>query len=211
MKLYHYVHCPFCVRIRMVLGFLSYKYESIVLSYDNEETPIQLTGTKMLPIFDFGTNIINESLDIIKGLDKKNTLKDQRYYESQKAIDSLLSLIGKDVHSLAMPYWMWTPEFNDSSRSYFQNKKGKKRGPFKDLVQNADIYKSNIADTLAALERNLTPFYKTDSMTLVDILIASHLWGLYIVPEFQFSDKLNSYLQKIKQNCYFNYHEDFWN
>ena len=50
MKLYHYVHCPFCVRVRMGLGYLGINFESIVLAYDDEKTPVKLTGKKMLPI-----------------------------------------------------------------------------------------------------------------------------------------------------------------
>jgi glutaredoxin 2 len=194
----------------MVLGHLSYNFESIVLSYDNEKKPVELTGVKMLPIFDFGTKIINESLSIIEVLDEKNILKREKYYEHQSEIESLLSNIGNDVHSLAMPYWMWTPEFNDSSRAYFKNKKEVKRGPFQELVKGSEQYKTNLNAALEELEKNLYPFYNNDSMTLVDILIASHLWGLYIVPEFQFSPRLNQYLQTIKLSCKFNYHEDFW-
>ena len=52
-------------------GFLRVSYESLVLDYDDEITPTKLTGKKMLPIFDFGDLVINESIDIIKRLDRK--------------------------------------------------------------------------------------------------------------------------------------------
>ena len=71
MKLYHYVHCPFCVRVRMAAGFLNTSYESIVVPYDDEATPINLTGKKMLPIWVNDKRLAqNESLDIIKNLDQ---------------------------------------------------------------------------------------------------------------------------------------------
>ena len=44
LKLYHYVHCPFCVRVRMILGFLQLPYQSIVLPYDDEVTPVSGYG-----------------------------------------------------------------------------------------------------------------------------------------------------------------------
>ena len=56
----------------------------------------------------------------------------------------------------------------------------------------------------------MTPYYKSDKLTINDIAIASHLWGMYIVPEFQFSDRMNTYLMNIKSKCNFNYHEDYW-
>lgn len=212
MKLYHYVHCPFCLRVRFTLGFLNLNYESMVLPYDDEQSPVKLTGKKMLPILvkDDAT-AMNESLDIIQYLDKNNFLNFQFYPNHQKEIDSLLNAIGSDVHSLCMPYWIYTPEFNEKSRKYFQKKKEEKRGPFHLLIQNKETYLSSLEKTLVQLEQNLIPFYKSNQMTIVDIMLASHLWGMYIFPEFQFSEKIHQYLQKIKEQCHFEYHKDFWN
>lgn len=211
MNLYHYVHCPFCVRVRMGLGFLKITYNSVVLPYDDEKTPIQLTGKKMLPILELSKgNSINESLDILKKFDPQNLLNWQ-FLESQlPEIDILISQIGDPVHSLCMPYWMWTPEFNPISRDYFQTKKELKRGPFKAIIQNKSIYLKTLNETLADIENHLVPFYKNSTMTIVDIMIAAHLWGMYIFPEFQFSPKLHQYLQTIKNETHFDYHQDFW-
>ena len=211
MNLYHYVHCPFCVRVLMGLGFLKITYNSVVLPYDDEKTPIQLTGKKMLPILELSKgNSINESLDILKKFDPQNLLNWQ-FLESQlPEIDILISQIGDPIHSLCMPYWMWTPEFNPISRDYFQTKKELKRGPFKAIIQNKSIYLKTLNETLADIENHLVPFYKNSTMTIVDIMIAAHLWGMYIFPEFQFSPKLHQYLQTIKNETHFDYHQDFW-
>lgn len=212
MKLYHYVHCPFCVRVRMGFGFLGTKYESIVTAYDDEATPIRLTGKKMLPIieYDDGTTQ-NESLDLIKRQDTKLSLGWDELAANLEELNLLLDKIGGHVHNLAMPYWIWTPEFNESSRKYFQAKKEVKRGPFKNLVHNQKSY----ADFLATLlEKELTPslkpFYKSDKLTIMDIMIAAHLWGMYVVPEFRFSEEIHNYLQKVKDVTKFSYHEDYW-
>jgi glutaredoxin 2 len=73
LKFYHYVHCPFCVRVRMTLGLLDLPYESVVVSYDDEITPVKLTGTKMLPIMSIDGKVMNESLDIMAKLDTGNS------------------------------------------------------------------------------------------------------------------------------------------
>ena len=191
----------------MVLGLLNIPYESVVLPYDDEQTPLSLTGVKMLPILEFSKeDIRNESLDIIKILDKDGVLN----CVDPSDLDPLLSEIGKSVHSLCMPYWMWTPEFNEKSRSYFQKKKEVKRGPFNKLAQNKDAFISELDKTLNSLEKELSPFYQSTKLTIKDIMIASHLWGMYVFPEFRFSEKLNNYLQSISKACNFNYHEDFW-
>src|SRR5690606_10180512 len=95
--LYHYVHCPYCVRVRMTLGFLGEKYLSKVLPYDDEQTPVELTGTKMLPIWqrDDGSSM-NESLDIIKELDRANKIPKDFLSDAKKVewIEGWLNLLG---------------------------------------------------------------------------------------------------------------------
>jgi glutaredoxin 2 len=212
MKLYHYVHCPFCIRVRMGLSFLGVVYESVVLPYDDEETPLKLTGQKMLPILEISRgNAINESLDILRKFDPQNILNWSLLLKNKNEIDELINRIGSPVHSLCMPYWIWTPEFDPNSRKYFQDKKESKRGPFKKLIQNKDIYLKDLNNILINdLEENLVPFYKSSSISIVDIMIASHLWGMYIFPEFQFSPPIHHYLQTIKNLTHFDYHQDFW-
>ena len=58
IQLYHYVHCPFCVRVRMALGHLKIPYESIVLPYDEEEIPLEMCQKKMLPILKLSLIIV---------------------------------------------------------------------------------------------------------------------------------------------------------
>ena len=208
MKLYHYVHCPFCVRVRMACGFLNIDYDSFVLPYDDEKTPLDLTGKKMLPIAEIKGEVLNESLDIIKTLDTSNQLQNELF---NTEFNSLLDQIGKSVHSLAMPYWIWTPEFDENSRAYFQNKKELKRGPFKDLVLKSDNFVITINSLLEkSIQNELKPFFKGSSLSILDICLASHLWGLYIVPEYQFPDVIHRYLQSVKKECKFFYHKDFW-
>lgn len=212
MKLYHYVHCPFCVRVRMGFGLLSVSYESIVTPYDDETTPLKLTGIKMLPIVLDDKGIAqNESLEILKAQDPKSLLSWELLPINNGVLNPLLDKIGSVVHSLAMPYWIWTPEFTPSSRAYFQSKKETKRGPFKNLVKKQAEFAQSLQTLLEAeLAPHLLPFYKSDKLTIMDIMLAAHLWGMYVVPEFQFSTKIHDYLQRIKAETHFNYHEDYW-
>lgn len=213
ITLFHYVHCPFCVRVRMAFGHLKTSYKSVVVPYNDEETPIKLTGVKMLPIAQFSheEQAMNESLDIIRKADTDNRLQFQLLTTPLgKELEELLSRIGSPVHNLVMPYWIYTKEFNEQSRSYFQTKKEKKRGPFNELAKKALQYLEELATVIAPLETKLRPFYNSDTITILDIMLASHLWGMYVYPEYQFPAFLHEYLQKIKKECGFNYHEDFW-
>jgi glutaredoxin 2 len=212
IKLYHYVHCPFCIRVRMALGYLNIPFESVVVPYDDEKTPIELTGKKMLPIAVIDGVAHNESLDIIALADLTHKLKLPKMLQGPTfmELNTLLNQWGENVHSLAMPYWIWTPEFTPTSRQYFQHKKETKRGPFKELVKNRAGFEEKLNRDLEHLSKSLTPFYQSNEFSIYDILIASHLWGLYVVPEYRFPEKLHDYLQNVKASCHFEYHKDFW-
>ena len=205
--LYHYVHCPYCVRVRMALGFLGLEYQSRVVPYDDQETPVKLTGVKMLPILSLNGKPMNESLDIIRALDQDNKLQS---HVDKSSAENFIKAINNPVHSLAMPYWIHTPEFTDSARLYFLKQKEAKRGPFKDLVKKAPHFIEELAPLLKGLQERIHPYFESDRIRITDIMIAAHLWGLYVVPEFQFPEKIHDYLQRIKQDCRFNYHQDYW-
>lgn len=212
ITLFHYIHCPFCVRVRLALGLLKTSFNSVVLDYDDEETPIKMTGDKMLPIVKLEGQYLNESLDIIKTIDRKNILLNELIESRDNKIElsCLLEELGKSIHSLCMPYWVWTPEFTDSSRKYFREKKEIKRGHLADLMSKKSVFLNDLDKTLTKLEDHLMPFYNYKKITIMDIMIASHLWGMFIFPEFRFSDKIYNYLITIKKQTNFNYHEDYY-
>ncbi len=210
--LYHYVHCPFCIRIRMTCGFLPVDYKSVILSYDDEGTPVELTGKKMLPIWKDNGKILNESMDIISHIDGENILKVSRLLDNGALgkVDQWLKDISDPLYKMAMPYFIYTPEFNESSREYFRNKKEASRGPFAKLVRRSEELGRELYVKLERLEEEIHPWFLGEEFSLCDIFLASHLWGMYVVPEFQFSNKIHDYLQRVGAMCRFNYHEDYW-
>lgn len=209
LELYHYVHCPFCVRVRMALGFLQLSHQTKVLPYDDEATPVDLGGKKMLPLMLIDDNPMYESLAIIKKVDTHNKLESHKNLSTD--LDGVLQDIGEQVHSLAMPYWVWTPEFNESSRQYFIAKKSQKRGCFKVLARSRVKYERRLHEILAKHTSRLRPYWDSSTgPSINDIALASHLWGMFVVPEFRFSQEWYDYLMQIKQDCQFNYHEEYW-
>lgn len=213
ITLYHYIHCPFCIRVRMALGYLNISYISHPLPYNDEKTPLDLCQKKMLPILKNGDHAMNESLDIIASLDQGNSLnlellKDQSLMNE---VEDLLNRLASPIHNLCMPYWAWSKEFTPEAREYFEKKKSVKRGPFNKLIQNKDQSLDQLAALLEELEQKIGPFFnKAQEFSVIDIMIASHVWGMYVFPEFQFSPGLHDYLQRVKDLCQFNYHEDLW-
>jgi glutaredoxin 2 len=197
----------------MTLGYLRLPYQSILLPYDDEETPIRLAKKKMLPIMDFGNGLItNESLNIIEKLDENDLLKTSLINgEVREQMENMLNELGSNIHSLCMPYFIETKEFNEKSREYFLKKKEAKRGPFKELIKNREKFLMPLQEDLIDLEEQLNPFFLGHEFSIFDILIASHLWGLYLLPNFSFSKKFQNYLEEIKNLCDFEYHKDLLN
>jgi len=194
----------------MALGFLNKDFRSKVLPYNDEKTPIDLSGKKMLPIMDFSGKVMNESLDIIFNLDPKNALGLQTLSILEITdMENLLTKLGKDIHSLCMPHWINTQEFDEKSRDYFKVKKEAKRGPFTELVKNSDTFTNKVLFNLKDLDDKVESFFNGKSFTVLDIMLASHVWGLYIVPSFKFPDNWSKYLEKVKSLTNFDYHRDF--
>jgi glutaredoxin 2 len=201
ITLYHYIHCPFCVRVRLALGFLHVSWKSVVLPYNDEKTPIELCGKKMLPIAVIDGNAMNESLDIITAIDPEKRLCP--IFDPLLAKD--LNEVGELVHSLVMPYWILTPEFDNSSRQYFIKKKEVKRGPFELLIKRRHEFEAPLLKWLNQNEINLTQYWKGNTFSISDIALAAHIWGLHLVPDFNFPDKWKNYLKKIQIECQFSY------
>lgn len=211
LELYHYIHCPYCVRVRMALGYLNLNWKSTVLPYNDETTPHHLIGKKMLPIMSFDGKPMGESLDIIKGLDPTNMLNHQKVTADEwKKLNHVLEGLGSDVHNMAMPYWIWGPEFDDESRSYFVKKKSLKRGPFDLLRSRQPDFEASILKKLESIKHELKPFWNSSSFTIKDITLAAHLWGLFCVPEFRFPIEWYNYLMSVKKLCHFEYHAGYW-
>lgn len=196
----------------MAAGYLKIPYESVVVGYHNEKLPMSLTNKKMLPIVELDNGkVLNESLDIIQAIDKDQSLYNDDFLKNQKSVDNLINNLSPSLFKLSMPYMIWTPEFSPEAREYFQKKKEVKRGPFHELVLASDKLQAEFIKELEPLELNLDQFYQSNVIKLVDILIASHLWGMYLVPEFQFSKKIHDYLMRVKKETKFQYHIDYWN
>ena len=210
--LYHFPHCPYCIRVRLALGFLDIPYVSKAVAYDDSDTPTRLIGKKMLPIWEDEDGAMPESLDIIQKLDEEGLLGTEDFLASpeRKDMDATIAALGGVIHNLTWPVWVYTKEFDGNARNYVMKKKEEKHGPFKLLVQRKEEFLKELAPLLHKVEAELIPYYQSSELSIKDILIAAHLWGLYLVPEFQFSEKLHSYLQKIKKQTMFNYMDELW-
>lgn len=74
--LYVYDHCPFCVRVRAAFGLKNIKHNLYFLANDDVNTPTELVGKKISPIFvwDEADICMPESMDIVNLVDADERL-----------------------------------------------------------------------------------------------------------------------------------------
>ncbi len=213
ITLYQYLHCPYCIRVRLVLDYLNIPYNSVLLPYADEATPIKFTGKKMAPIIKkHDGTFMNESLDIIAYLDvdKKLELKTNDQANSQIFLLHWIDQISKPLFNLLMPYYLQGIEFSEEDRKYFQNKKEIKRGPFRELVKKRDQFSAEIDSYVQIMLPKLQPFFDGTKISLLDIILTSHLWGLYLAYNYRVNEKLHQYLSLVTEKCNFEYDRDWW-
>ena len=202
MKFYHYPHCPFCQRVRLLLKLLNFEYEDIVVSYADVKTPTDLIGSKMLPIvvFDDGA-VMPESLDLMHQINQGKIPEGPLDFAS-----SFVFQIPR-YFDLILPWFVGNyQEFQDfpEGATYFQESKESRRGmSFGELKAEAvDIYEENAEAKLIELVRNLKgDFLEGDQITLADLVLAADLNGLRLVEGITLPIGLLEYMRRVEEAC----------
>lgn len=208
MKLYHYDHCPYCIKARMIFGLKNVPIELEALLNDDEKTPMDLIGQKMVPILikKDGT-AMPESLDIVKFIDEnygESTLVE--FSEGHPEVTQWLQDSRQFVYHLVMPRWvqMSLPEFaTDSARQYFQNKKEKQNiGLFSEALAQTATYKALAEKALAQLESLMNSnaeLYENlgAGLHVDDFHVFATLRSLTAVKDLKFPNKVEQYLHRI--------------
>lgn len=198
MKLYIYDHCPFCVRARMIFGLRGIPFDTVVLSNDDEDTPIRMIGAKQVPILEkYDGSFMGESLDIVRHIDEsagKGRLKEDIRPEIQTWFDK----VGDYSNKLSQPRYIRAglPEFaTPEAIAYFQTKKEKTIGSFaKNLDKTAqylDTLHQDLSE-LSALTRSSDGLNGETGME--DILVFPVLRNLTIVRGIEWPSEILSYL-----------------
>lgn len=203
MKLYYYDHCPFCTRTRMILGLHDMPAEQIILANDDEATPIQLIGKKMLPILvkDDGT-AMGESLDIVQYL---NHLAAQPVDEHVRPeLQQLLEKISAYAVYLVLPRSskIGYEEFaTQSAVDYYDAKKTAQIGDFAEHIARSSEYIAKLEQDLATLD---TLILSPDAAngrapSMEDILTFPGLRNLTAVQGIDWPDGIRAYLNSMSE------------
>lgn len=197
MKLYVYDHCPFCVKARMIFGLKKIPVEMITLLNDDETTPIQLIGKKMLPILQLedGT-AIGESLDIISFIDQ---LQGARVISEidHPELETWLDTVQRYSNKLIAPITAETDyaEFaTATAKSYYTKKKQAMLGDFTILKTQRSVLIAQLNEDfkkLAALIPNVeSPEY---AVSLSDLHLFPLLRALTLFTELNWPPAVAQY------------------
>lgn len=212
MKLYHYDHCPYCVRARMIFGLRGVPVDEQILLNDDEATPIGLVGAKQVPILQKpdGSHM-PESLDIVRYIDEyagKERLNETVRPEVQAWLDK----VGAYSNRLVMPrdVQIGLPEFaTQSAIDYFVAKKEKNIGSFAENLAKTDEYLAKLTDDLQALDALMLSEHALNGQapSMEDIIVFPILRNLSMVRGAAFTAKQRAYLDNMSRqsgvNLYF--------
>ena len=197
MKLFYYEHCPYCIRVLMLISYKKIEIEHTVLLNDNEKTPISLIGKKMLPILEKDTGEhLADSLDIIQYLDQldKPILSELTY---PGFLTDWLDRTKSLWRELTYPRMIQHPfrEFQtQSAKDYFENKKLKSAGNFSELLEQTETKKNALQPLLEELEK-LIPELTGEDLTWEDIFLFPFLRLFTLVPGINWPPAVKKYLE----------------
>lgn len=207
MKLYVYDHCPYCVKARMIFGLKAVPFELVTLLNDDEATPINMIGKKMVPILEKEDGgFMPESMDIVQYIDS-NYGQGAVLQEvlPQPALDGWMEAARDYTYPLCMPRWVEAPleEFaTQGAKDYFTRKKEAFIGPFDQALAQSEALKAQADTHMQALE----PLIRSEQavcgvLSVYDIHLFALLRSLSIVKGLYYPPKVEAYRQAMAQTA----------
>jgi len=206
MAVWIYDHCPYCTRVRIIIGLKKLPVDIKILGNSDEKGHIDLCGKKQVPILKkMDGSILLESLDIVKFLDEfdgKSLLEDgnknkeiyQKWTHSNKLTHPRFIQLGLE-------------EFKTKEDiEYFTAKKTKDIGDFKEnLDKTQDLIKEEEIKMKDQLEKIIPPVDElkkgkgglNGNFSYDDIHLFPRLRSLTCVKGFKFPDNIRFYIDNL--------------
>lgn len=202
MKLYQYDHCPFCVRADMMAHYKEVSFEPVYLLNDDNQTCIDLIGTKMVPILEQDGQAMGESLDIAKRLDEIGS-QEKLVLAGGNAepYTSILGGVMKTALNLLFPrsIKLGLPEFATESavEFYTKNKEAVIEKSFTQALAETDEHIAVIEAALQQLPKLTLPSEQGNQISWDDVLIYPTLRNLSMVKGLKFPEQVLNYVEEV--------------
>lgn len=198
--LYYYEHCPYCIRVLCVVGMGNIAIKRTVLLNDDEMTPTQMIGKKMLPILTtVSGQPMAESLDIMAYLSETYQVPLANDATMANEAATWLADNRLAIYGLVMPRWVKQPfaEFATTAAiDYFIQKKTQTIGDFSVALANTP---SLVSELTAGLEQGANLFTKLSASPTSDaaIMLFAGLYGVRHVEGFVWPPAAHSFMQTL--------------
>lgn len=160
MKLYIYQHCPYCVRVQMMIGLKNLSVQQCVLAANDQATPEKMIGKKMVPILQKSDgSYLAESMDIVHYLDQLDAAPILAQVSSV-AISQWLADVRSYTGRLLMPRFVQGPFAEFTSQAARD-----------DFIARKEAYIGSFAENIAN-SWQLIPQLEQDLLRLADLLAA---------------------------------------
>ncbi len=205
MKLYHYDHCPFCVRVRMIIGWKQLDVAEEILANADEARHRELIGAKIVPILekDDGSRM-KESLDIVAYIDKnhgKPLLQDSPAEHQHSALGDWLEQLSSYSRYLVHPrnIRIFKQDFpSQADCDYYEAKKSQSIGSFAEAFASSASYIAELAPLLDQL-KDMLPGGDPNRPSYADILLFPVLRSLSHVKGLLFPIEVRNYMEKLSR------------
>ncbi|OEU13744.1 glutathione S-transferase [Fragilariopsis cylindrus CCMP1102] len=222
--LYNYDHCPFCVRVRLALGFKNIKHNLVFLANDDVATPTAMVGKKASPIMVQDLYMI-ESMDIIEYLENDERFGPTnilRPASGRTDLKEWQKSVRMQMRTLQRPRYVATgliPEFQqlDSRHAFIANHplppydKDEWKS-MKDLSEKLTIYADAMANDPTCMIEELNAklvalddivycdTYCTEGgLSMDDIDLWARLRSISIVQDVEWPDGLRRYMDNLSE------------
>eukprot|EP00475_Leptophrys_vorax_P016919 TRINITY_DN23438_c0_g2_i1.p2 TRINITY_DN23438_c0_g2~~TRINITY_DN23438_c0_g2_i1.p2 ORF type:complete len:284 (+),score=85.98 TRINITY_DN23438_c0_g2_i1:1655-2506(+) len=211
LTLYSYDHCPFCAKVKMVLGYKNIEYDNVVLLNDDEDTPKRYVDAKVVPIIKkIDGSYMKESLDIVKYVDERYPGPRIGNAPTSPSIERWLSDTDDDTRRLVYPRYV-LPSVNfaefatPSAIKYFQDKREESlKTTFGALLENTAVYQTRLEAALVELASFIPGDGKRflidrELLTFGDIHLYSRLRSISIVKGIKWPPKVRAYIDFVAE------------
>ncbi len=205
MKLYHYDHCPFCIRVRMIISWKGLKVEQEILANADEQSHYDLIGAKIVPILkkDDGS-YMKESLEIVAYIDENYGQPLLQSPSCSEILETWLENAARPIRHLVHPrnIRIFKQDFpSQADCDYYEKKKSQNIGSFKDAFENSAQYVSEVVSYLDSLKTILPEVISPEisKPSYNDILLFPVLRTISHVKGLLFPSEVYDYMERISQ------------
>ena len=199
MKLYVYNHCPYCVRVFLILGIK--KINCSIEYFSNEDIygPVSLVGSKQVPILERKDGrFMAESMNIIDYLDNLDNQMILLPTSNRLDLSTWIDDTKMTIRKLMMPRWVQfdEPEFrSQEARNFFTKNKERMIGNFSYNLEQSPLLIKFMNEKLVQLASMFScDEFFDKGFSLDDIDLWSRLRGLTGVKDLEFPTVIKHYL-----------------